>query len=93
MNETQYKAPPSEPSPRPRGGGKETGTTPTAAKDASGETASNDTKAARDEAARILEDFLQHSWAAANAVSSVVVVGEASWVTEVAVWVSKRTVG
>lgn len=73
------------------------GTTYVPTKDG-GKMASNDTKTTKDEAARILESFLLHTWGAVSTSSGVLVAGEAGWVTQAAVWVrsvlyTKCTVG
>ncbi|MPC17701.1 hypothetical protein E2C01_010564 [Portunus trituberculatus] len=64
---------------------KEEGTTQVPTRDG-GDMASNYTKTTRDEAARILESFMLYTWGAVSTSSGVLVAGEASWVTQVAVW-------
>lgn len=87
--ELQHQDPPTETSSTTRGRGKEEGSTQTVTKNGGRETASNDTKTAKDEAARILEGFLLQTWDESSAAPSVLVIGEASWVIESAVWVRK----
>ncbi|XP_050713301.1 glutamate receptor 2-like [Eriocheir sinensis] len=62
-----------------------------AAKDVGGETAGEDTKAASDEAARTLKGLLLHTGGGGSSVHGLLVVGDAAWVTEAAVWINQKT--